>query len=172
MNAAPRDTTSERLLDLQLSFNLYPSQYAHTSWLERLGVSDADKELRTSPLWIRSVSSALLRGANLDKHFDNDFFDPAKRLALHRCVDTDASRRPGVRDVASRTNQTRCAARRGPCAASKHRRRSACIRGAVRRIAPDGGSAVCERPVARAGGVAEGGGTANVRLHCPLTQSA
>src|SRR5688500_12035981 len=82
MNAAPRDTTSERLLDLQLSFNLYPSQYAHTSWLERLGVSDADKELRTSPLWTRSVSSALLRGANLDKHFDNDFFDPAKRLAL------------------------------------------------------------------------------------------
>jgi hypothetical protein len=82
MNAAPRDTTSERLLDLQLSFNLYPSQYAHTSWLERLGVSDADQELRTSPLWTRSVSSALLRGANLDKHFDNDFFDPAKRLAL------------------------------------------------------------------------------------------
>jgi len=82
MNAAPRDTTSERLLDLQLSFNLYPSQYAHASWLERLGVSDADNELRTSPLWTRSVSSALLRGANLDKHFDNDFFDPAKRLAL------------------------------------------------------------------------------------------
>ena len=90
MNAAPRDTTSpssgpsnaERLLDLQLSFNLYPSQYAHASWLERLGVSDADNELRASPLWTRSVSSALLRAANLDKHFDNDFFDPAKRLAL------------------------------------------------------------------------------------------
>jgi hypothetical protein len=89
MNAAPRETTSssgsgnaERLLDLQLSFNLYPSQYAHASWLERLGVSDADNELRTSPLWTRSVSSALLRAANLDKHFDNDFFDPAKRLAL------------------------------------------------------------------------------------------
>src|SRR5687768_2563785 len=68
MNAAPPDTTSERLLDLQLSFNLYPSQYAHASWLERLGVSDADNELRTSPLWTRSVSSALLRAANLDKH--------------------------------------------------------------------------------------------------------
>ena len=82
MNAAPRDTTSERLLDLQLSFNLYPSQYAHASWLERLGMSDADHESRTSPLWTRSVSSALLRAANLDKHFDNDFYDPAKRLAL------------------------------------------------------------------------------------------
>jgi hypothetical protein len=92
MNAAPRETTShvsssrpsnaEHLLDLQLSFNLYPAQYAHASWLERLGVSEADNELRASPLWTRSVSSALLRAANLDKHFDNDFFDPAKRLAL------------------------------------------------------------------------------------------
>lgn len=82
MNAAPRDTTSERLLDLQLSFNLYPSQYAHASWLVRLGVSDADNDLRQSPLWTRSVSSALLRAANLDKHFENDFYDPAKRLAL------------------------------------------------------------------------------------------
>jgi hypothetical protein len=88
MNAASRETSSsspsnaDRLLDLQLSFNLYPSQYAHASWLEHLGVSEADKELRASPLWTRSVSSALLRGANLDKHFDNDFFDPAKRLAL------------------------------------------------------------------------------------------
>lgn len=82
MNAALRDTTSERLLDLQLAFNLYPSQYAHASWLERLGVSGADDDMRQSPLWTRSVSSALLRAANLDKHFDNDFFDPAKRLAL------------------------------------------------------------------------------------------
>lgn len=82
MNAAPRDTTSDRLLDLQLSFNLYPSQYAHASWLGRLGVSDADNDIRESPLWTRSVSSALLRAANLDKHFDNDFYDPAKRVAL------------------------------------------------------------------------------------------
>jgi hypothetical protein len=92
MNAAPRETTpraqsstassAERLLDLQLSFNLYPSQYAHASWLERLGVSRADHGLHDSPLWTRSVSSALLRAANLDKHFDSDFFDPAKRLAL------------------------------------------------------------------------------------------
>jgi hypothetical protein len=82
MNAALRDTTSERLLDLQLSFNLYPSRYAHASWLERLGVNNADVEVRATPLWTRSVSSALLRAANLDKHFDNDFYDPAKRLAL------------------------------------------------------------------------------------------
>lgn len=90
MNAAQRDTTSpssgpsnaERLLDLQLAFNLYPSQYAHASWLQRLGVSEGDTALRASPLWTRSMSSALLRAANLDKHFDNDFYDPAKRLAL------------------------------------------------------------------------------------------
>lgn len=92
MNAAPREplpgapssiaSSADRLLDLQLSFNLYPSRYAHASWLERLGVTRADYELQDSPLWTRSVSSALLRGANLDKHFDSDFFDPAKRLAL------------------------------------------------------------------------------------------
>jgi hypothetical protein len=89
MNAALRETqvpsppsNAERLVDLQMAFNLFPSQYAHATWLERLGVSADENEPRESPLWTRSVSSALLRAANLDKHFDNDFYDPAKRLAL------------------------------------------------------------------------------------------
>jgi hypothetical protein len=91
MNAVPRDTSveptasiagSERLVDLQLAFNLYPSWYAHPSWLARHGIGESDLELRSSPLWIRSVSSALLRSEHLDQHFDCDFFDPAKRLAL------------------------------------------------------------------------------------------
>lgn len=100
MDAASADASalaedaSERLLDLQLAFNLYPAWYAHLSWLALLG--DADElsqesyELRGSPLWIRSTSSALLRGSNLHRHFESDFFDPAKRLAL---IDADSLRR-------------------------------------------------------------------------------
>jgi hypothetical protein len=91
MNAASREAvildamapgSAERLLDLQLAFNLYPSWYAHPSWLARLGIADTDAQLQQSPLWIRSVSSALLRSEQLHQHFDSDFFDPAKRLAL------------------------------------------------------------------------------------------
>ena len=80
--AAPAVSSAEKLADLQLTFNLFPSWYAHSSWLERLGIEETDRALQTSPLWIRSVSSALLRSEQLDQHFDNDFFDPAKRLAL------------------------------------------------------------------------------------------
>ena len=80
----PRD--AERLLDLQLAFNLYPAWYAHPSWLATLGeattMAEEYCELRNSPQWIRAVSSALLRGGQLHQHFDCDFFDPAKRLAL------------------------------------------------------------------------------------------
>ena len=88
MNAAPRDPSAkaagggDRLADLQLAFNLYPSWYAHASWLERLGITSDDRELRNTPLWTRCVSSALLHSEQLDQHFDCDFFDPAKRLAL------------------------------------------------------------------------------------------
>ena len=94
MAAVPRDnlavtaepTDSERLLDLQVAFNLYPAWYAHPSWLGTLGdattLAEEYCELRGSPQWIRAVSSALLRGGELHRHFDCDFFDPAKRLAL------------------------------------------------------------------------------------------
>jgi hypothetical protein len=92
--AVPRDisataaepTDAKRLLDLQLAFNLYPAWYAHPSWLATLGdattLAEEYCELRSSPQWIRAVSSALLRGGQLHQHFDCDFFDPAKRLAL------------------------------------------------------------------------------------------
>ncbi len=91
MNAASRESSpdganaassSDRLADLQLAFNLYPAWYAHPSWLARLGITDTDDDLHGSPLWTRAVSSALLRTERLDQHFDCDFFDPAKRLAL------------------------------------------------------------------------------------------
>jgi hypothetical protein len=82
--AEPKDT--QRLLDLQLAFNLYPAWYAHPSWLATLGdattLAEEYCELRNSPQWIRAVSSALLRSGQLHQHFDCDFFDPAKRLAL------------------------------------------------------------------------------------------
>jgi hypothetical protein len=102
MDAAPPDTPqtavspgaaandAERLLDLQLAFNLYPAWYAHPSWLATLGdattLAEECCEMRHSPQWIRAVSSALLRGSQLHHHFDCDFFDPAKRLAL---IDAD-----------------------------------------------------------------------------------
>ncbi len=94
MDAAPLDNAAsaaeangaERLLDLQLAFNLYPAWYAHPSWLATLGdattMAEEYCELRSSPQWIRAVSSALLRSGQLHQHFDCDFFDPAKRLAL------------------------------------------------------------------------------------------
>jgi hypothetical protein len=95
MDAEPRDASAaaaaepahaERLLDLQLAFNLYPAWYAHPSWLATLGdaslLAEEYCELRTSPQWLRAMSTALLCAGQLQHHFDCDFFDPAKRLAL------------------------------------------------------------------------------------------
>lgn len=75
---------AERLVDLQLAFNLYPAMYAHESWLQRcVGPLAAESsELTLSPLWIRALSTALLRHEGLDQHCECDFFNPAKRLAL------------------------------------------------------------------------------------------
>lgn len=77
---------AQRLFDLQLAFNLYPATYAHVSWFARLGqgmaTGEEARELHASPLWIRALSTELLRQEQLDQHFDCDFFDPAKRLAL------------------------------------------------------------------------------------------
>ncbi len=86
--AAPvsKDDNAERLFDLQLAFNLYPATYAHPSWLPQWGsvipAAEPADELQAQPLWIRAVSSALLRSESLEQYFDCDFFDPAKRLAL------------------------------------------------------------------------------------------
>lgn len=77
---------AQRLFDLQLAFNLYPAVYAHVSWFAQLvqgmPTDEEARELHASPLWIRALSSELLRQEQLDRHFDCDFFDPAKRLAL------------------------------------------------------------------------------------------
>jgi hypothetical protein len=71
------------LVGLKLSFNLFPATYAHPSWLARLGADTMQSpEILHSPLWVRAVSAALLRHCRLDRHFDCDFHDPAKRLAL------------------------------------------------------------------------------------------
>jgi len=82
INAAA--AAAERLVDLQLSFNLYPAMYAHPSWLQRCAgpMAGESSELGTSPLWIRALSTALLRHEGLDRHCECDFFNPAKRLAL------------------------------------------------------------------------------------------
>jgi hypothetical protein len=75
---------AERLVDLQLAFNLYPAMYAHPSWLQRCAgpLAAESSELTLSPLWIRALSTALLRHERLDEHCECDFFNPAKRLAL------------------------------------------------------------------------------------------
>lgn len=77
---------SDELFDIGLRFNLFPAQYMHASRLLRLGVEAADDDpaadVSRSPAWIRALSAAVLRNEGLDKHFDCDFHDPAKRLAL------------------------------------------------------------------------------------------
>lgn len=93
MDAAPCDSSmraesanAERALDLQLQFNLFPARYAHPSWYGALGdlatLQEEYRQFSSSPAWIRAMSSALLRANQLHQHFDGDFFDPAKRLAL------------------------------------------------------------------------------------------
>lgn len=99
MNARPHDSSApdvameaaaadqeQRLFDLQLAFNLYAATYAHASWFAPLGYAmptgEEARELHASPLWIRALSTELLRREQLDQYFDCDFFDPAKRLAL------------------------------------------------------------------------------------------
>lgn len=75
---------AERLIDLQLSFNLFPALYAHDSWVRHCAgpAAEGSSELALSPFWIRTMSAALLRHEGLEAHCDCDFFDPAKRLAL------------------------------------------------------------------------------------------
>lgn len=71
------------LIALRLGFNLFPAEYAHASWLAPLGIGATESSRMVhSPLWLRAVSTTLLRQRQLDRHFDVDFHDPAKRLAL------------------------------------------------------------------------------------------
>lgn len=74
------------LFDLGLRFNLFPAQYVHASRLMRLGVvvedDDPATDVSRSPAWTRALSAAVLRDEQLDQHFDCDFHDPARRLAL------------------------------------------------------------------------------------------
>lgn len=71
------------LADLVLTFNLFPALYAHSTWLSCVcpRVDDSTR-LDGSPLWVRALSVALLRRQRLHEHFDGDFTDPIKRLAL------------------------------------------------------------------------------------------
>ena len=72
------------IVGLKLDFNLFPAEYAHDSWLAQLGIDAAERStaLARSPLWLRSVSTALLRARRLEECFDCDFHDRAKRLVL------------------------------------------------------------------------------------------
>jgi hypothetical protein len=72
------------VISLKLDFNLFPSDYAHPSWLAQLGIhaTQLSTPFARAPLWKRSVSTALLRAHRLEQYFDCDFADHAKRLAL------------------------------------------------------------------------------------------
>jgi hypothetical protein len=83
--AAFANGTGDRFLDLQLSFNLFPATYVHSTWLEQIGLAADDAcppGTQASPFWARCLSTALLRAFRLDQQFDFDFFDTGKRLAL------------------------------------------------------------------------------------------
>jgi hypothetical protein len=82
------------IVRLRLDFNLFPADYAHASWLAPLGIdaAEAASAFAGSPLWRRSVSTALLRARGLDECFDADFDEPAKRLVL---IDTATLTRVG-----------------------------------------------------------------------------
>ena len=72
--------------ELQLAFNLFPAAYVHNSWLSELQedgeVLPLEGSAAGAPFRIRRLSAALLRHWHLDRQFDYDFFDHAKRLAL------------------------------------------------------------------------------------------
>lgn len=82
------------IIGLQVGFNLFPSDYAHPSWLAQIGIEAAElsTSFARSPLWKRSVSTALLRAHRLEQRFDCDFDDHAKRFAL---IDTATLTRIG-----------------------------------------------------------------------------
>ncbi|MET0499559.1 MAG: SctK family type III secretion system sorting platform protein [Steroidobacteraceae bacterium] len=75
-----------RSFELQLAFNLFPAAYVHRSWLAELQDDGELPQLEgtaaSAPFRIRHLSAALLRHWGLDRQFDYDFFDHAKRLAL------------------------------------------------------------------------------------------
>ena len=75
-----------RSFELQLAFNLFPAAYVHRSWLAELQDDGETVQLEgtavSAPFRIRRLSAALLRHWGLDRQFDYDFFDRAKRLAL------------------------------------------------------------------------------------------
>lgn len=76
--------TADSLFDLILKFNLFPALYVHPSWVQSLfflqHADTPDQEL--NPYWIRYLSKTLLDMFKLDQHWEFDFSNPAKKLAL------------------------------------------------------------------------------------------
>lgn len=79
------------LFDAALRFNLFPSEYVHPSWLDMLDkvlpcVFSANEMNATdrskTAFETRSLSRVLLTLCHADGHFDFDFSDQAKRVAL------------------------------------------------------------------------------------------
>ena len=86
---APADSSaierdSEALWAAITQFNLFPAQYWHDSWRERLiaRIGPIDATLDSQPFWIRAISTTLLREQRIADQFDFDFADRVKRIAL------------------------------------------------------------------------------------------
>jgi YOP proteins translocation protein K (YscK) len=92
MRADDAPLVADRRHDAELAFNLFPSQYAHASWVaSMLGGFEGDDSAGTRTVfWQRCLSRALMREHELDHLIDFDFADSAKRSVL---MDSDAGLR-------------------------------------------------------------------------------
>lgn len=65
-------------------FNLFPAEYWHHSWREQLTarIGPIDPALSSQPLWVRALSTTILRELRLHDQFDFEFTDRLKRVAL------------------------------------------------------------------------------------------
>jgi hypothetical protein len=65
-------------------FNLFPGEYWHDSWREQLTarIGPVDPDLSSQPLWVRALSTTILRELRLHDRFDFEFTDRLKRMAL------------------------------------------------------------------------------------------
>ena len=73
--------------DLALKFNVFPSTYVHSSWLEKISTRCGGIPIGTGAnsgqaYWLRTLSMALLKWRKVDAAYDFDFSDLGKRVAL------------------------------------------------------------------------------------------
>ncbi|GFE85226.1 SctK family type III secretion system sorting platform protein [Steroidobacter agaridevorans] len=78
------EKNSEALWAAITRFNLFPGEYWHDSWREELTarIGPGDPDSSSQPLWVRALSTTILRELRLHDRFDFEFTDRLKRLVL------------------------------------------------------------------------------------------